>query len=518
VFRQSLSIGIELGERTLRVVWPVYQPGRRRHWQYREQRRNQVTDLKAWQRDLTQLLHEIVSPWADVQLFLVAPSSYVRLLTVQSVDSRHAFEAARAQLPALFPFELERAQIQYQLCSHERMADHVECLLLVAASERRALDEYLRMFWNAGWIPRAVLPASVALSQLAHTLHLPLQPPLLLMALGEERTTMAVIAHGTIVQARDVILGVRHLAEALSGEITINQERVTVSHEEAEDLLRTLGVSGNAQASATPPRIPVPTYLGMIQPLLEQFLSELHRTMAITEGLSAPQQIVLAGEALRLPGFEHWLAKQTGLPVTSLRCEELLGPEGSTAAIACGLALTETSAATLDLRPRPWRQRAALAGCLGALWKMLALLMLCFWLGSGFWQIRHRLMTRQLHDLQERRSRVQPVFDLTQDLASYTGALHQLASQGMPLAWFHQLTQGFPSAVRLTALSIDSQHQQAHLLAEVQEQEQTAEASVSAFVLWLTHAHLCRQVQLEPSHHSSSAKSVIEMALTCQLP
>lgn len=514
-----MRIGLELGARTLKVAWRFKRPSGEIAWGYREQPRSQDRRLDTVSHDLAQLLRPLRRYRLRAHVVLAAPISSLRWLTVHVADLSRIPDAVREQLPSLLPFDVEHAQVQFVLRRQQRVDQGLECTVSVAACERTALQQELEALWRIGWTPSEVIPAALALVATAKALDAIQDEPAAFIDIGEHRTTIALIDHGDVVYARDVTLGDDHLTDVLMGQVTIGGTTLSLTREQAHALKRHAGIpDAQGLAAVGQPPIPTTTYLAMIQPILEQLASEVRRTM--TFGANAamtatPTHVWLSGEGARLPHSEEWFSKQLGVPVTSLRCDQLFGSNAAMAAITCGLVLGERRS-TLDLQPRTWHRRRVWVSIAAGIWKGLATVILLLWLGVGVWAFHHRRVSQQLTTLETRWRALQPVLVLQESLETHTRLTqHLMAERGVSLDWFRQLTRGFPPAVRLTRLVVGSEST-VQMTGQAQEREQTPEAAVSAFTQWLERSKMCRDVQLGSTARGGPTGNLVEFTLTCQ--
>lgn len=525
----SLRIGLECGANTLKVAWVTVRGGGTR-WHYREQPRAQEATPQALSRDLAKLLHPLRRHRLNAQLLLAAPESHVRQLSLQAPDLKRVPEAVRDQLPKLLPFEVERAQVQFLVRSQQRGESALDALVVMAACDRGSASPLLEALWTIGWTPSGMIPAALALVQTAKALTAVDQEPIVLMEIGERATTIVLVDAGEAVYARDVTVGDEHVTEALMGRVSVGERTLSLSREQAEALKREMGIPDAAAAiPAAQVPLPVATYLAMIQPILEQVVSEVRRTMtfgAYTAMEATPKRVVISGEGSRLPNLAHWLSGQLGVPVVRLNCEKFLGEQGTASAVVCGLALFDRPP-KLDLQPSSSQQRRVMLQATQWLWWGLVATAMLVWSGVAWWTLRHSAVTRELSALQARSATLQPVVTLRDAIQTHTQLVQRLAvSQGIDLEWFRRLAQEFPNPVRLSTLSIDAKRQ-VQLAGEAQGWDQSPEAQISALTLWLERSKVCDQVELgstrrpearpESSEGRAGAGSdMVQFTLTCE--
>ena len=522
-----LRIGLELGARTLRVAWATSRRGRI-EWRCREQIRSEDSRHEALAEDLAKLLAPLRRFRFSARLLLAAPESYIRQVTLQVPDAARIPEALGEQLPKLIPFEVERAHVQFTMRRQQRREEGLECLLSVVACERSVLQRELESLWRIGWVPHGVVPSALALLQAARTLKAVDQEPVALVDIGQRRTAMALVDGGAVVYARDVALGDDHLTEALMSQVSVGGEALSLSREQAQALKREMGVGGSlplSTGSAQDPtssvikRLPAPTYLSMIQPILEQLVSELRRTLSAGAAVmpTPPKRLLLSGDGAGLPNIDRWLAKQLAVPVSRLSAEGNLRAEGTSAVLAYGLALCEHPL-RLDLQPRTWRRRGTVVRSVARLRQGILLAALILWLGAAFWCARERMLARQLSALETRWAALQPVASLQETIEAETQLVQRLmVNEGIPAEWFRRLTRGFPNPIRLTRLTIDAKRE-IKLAGEAQAREQSPEAYVSEMTLWLRQSNLCNSVQVDSTHRVGASGALVAFEMICQLP
>ena len=519
-FQRPVRVGVEVGARTLKVAWVVSRRGGATEWQFVQRPRTQQAGSEALRQDLAKLLQPLRRRRFIAALTLGAPTSHVRSLAVQVADPKQLPSRLRDELPKLLPFDVTLAQYKFLVRHRQRVDGQWNFRIALAACEAAPLSHDLEALWQAGWGVSRVVPCAVALLQTAKALEVIGPEPVIVMAISERRTTIVLVEAGEAVYARDVALGDEHLTDALMAKVSIGETALSLSREDAEVLKREVGIPESPTGQTVGARgLPMMTYLAMLQPILEQLVSEVRRTMtfgAHAAGVTLPERIIISGEGAGLPGADQWLSKQLGVPVARLSCERLLGTTNPAAAIACGLALCNRSQ-MLDLQPAAARQRWTITRSAALFWRGLIVVAVFIWLTAGVWTFRHRAVARQLRALGVRWSSLQPVVSLQQALEAQTRLVHSLVEeQGIPTAWFRRLARGFPNPLRLTKLSLGAQ-QGVSMEGQAQEREQIAAAYVSELTLWLKQAKVCEQPQLGSSRPVGDGGGVLEFSLTCHL-
>lgn len=517
----SPTIGVEIGAHALKAARAIRKGGRLT-WQYRQQVRRNDAGAHALSEDLAALL----KPWRwerfHARLILAAPNSYIRRLTVRAVTAQTIGEAVQARLPSLLPFDAAQAHVRFDIEAQRPAGDKVEATVLLSACDRAAAQELLDAVWHAGWPVAALVPAGAALHAAAQELEAAGQEPAVLLELGARQTTIALVDAGRLLCARDVAIGDEHLTDALTGEVNAQGRTVALTVEQALALKTRIGIpeSGAGVPEAELP-LPLAVYLSMVQPILEQVVAEVRRTMALigdTAVESSPQRLLLTGDGSRLPNLPHWLSGQLGVPVVRLQCEKLLGETGANATIPCGLVWSaQGRMLSSDLQPAPSRRRAVIARAASRTWKFLLLAAALAGVATWSWSDRQHVAAQQVAALEARWDALRPVEDLQATAVQERQVIHRLTEASVPPAWLHRLAEEFPRPVRLSRLVVTAEGS-VNLAGQAQGWEQTPEATLSELTLWLEQAQICRDVQLESSQRGSGAEGAVEFSLTCERP
>ena len=525
----SLHVGLELSPRSVKVAWCRGGRLSKPTWQFIERPRGSDTSPEALRDLLNACLQPIRRRRFSSTLILCAPTSYVRTITVQVSDLKQIPEAVKEQLPKVLPFAAEGTQVKFTPRRRQRTNGEWECLLSVAACEVAPLTANLDGLWQAGWGTNGVVPSALALAECAKALDAVKEDYVLLVDIGQGRTTMALVERGEVVYARDVTIGNDHLVEALMGQVSVGERTVSLTWEQAEAITRAVGIPADTSAGAVagegiiPTPLPMDTYLAMIQPILEQLVSELRRTMTSATQASpaaSATRVLLSGEGSRLPQCDQWLSKQLGVSVELLNCERFLGQAGRTAAIVCGLALHE-GRSPLDLQPAPSRQRWLIARTAAMLWRVLALGVVAIWLGAGWVWLQHGAVAVELSRLTARWTELQPVVVLQEDTQAHLQLVRRLSTdRSVAVEWFRSLARDFPGPVRLTRLSVESTRE-VEMYGEAQGRDQTPEAYVSELTLWLEESGVCPEVELDATQRLNVMdvdEELVRFTLKCRSP
>jgi general secretion pathway protein L len=278
------------------------------------------------------------------------------VVTLPFLDPKRIEQTLGFEVEGLIPFDLSEVAWDWQpLGERDGKTD-----LLVAVARKDELASVLAALGEAGVDPRAIVPAGVAYAALAAAAALagtaageepggegpaaveggtaPAAAEAV-VDVGEERTSVAVIAAGVCEAARTFPFGTSHLARALARELSIP---------EADGAAL---VAAEAGGPAAPPRLAAlardPHAADALRRALVPLVRELRATLRAWRaraGRRAIERLHLAGEVARLPGLPEVLASEVEGPVAPLALagpasERIADAEAPGLALALALAL-----------------------------------------------------------------------------------------------------------------------------------------------------------------------------------
>jgi general secretion pathway protein L len=261
------------------------------------------------------------------------------VVTLPFADPRRIEQTIGFEVEGQIPFDLADVAWDWQpLGVRDGKTD-----LLVAVVRKEELAALVAALADVGVDPRAVLPAGPAyaslfaagaLSAASREEGTPAGAEVL-VDLGHERTSVAVVGAGACEAARTFAFGTAHLARALARELGVT---------EAEGDLLVAAAAGGAplppelDARAADPRAGEALRRAIV-PLVREVRATV-RAWRARVGARRLDRLVLAGEAARLPALAEALAPECEGPVAPL---ELAGPA------AAGIAPADAPAFALAL-------------------------------------------------------------------------------------------------------------------------------------------------------------------------
>ena len=260
------------------------------------------------------------------------------LVTLPFTDLRRIEQTVPFELEGQLPFDLAAVAWDWQpLGAREGRSD-----LYVGVARREELAALLAALAPLGVDPRAVLPPGPAYAALVaagaagpHPLPEPGLDPAaeLIVDLGQERTSLCLVAGGACEQARTFPFGAALLARALARDLSCSEVQ---AHELLAAEARRSPLSPGLASLAADPRA-----AEALRRSLGSLVREVRATLRAWRARVGPRRVVrahLCGELGRLPGLPEHLGAEVEGPVAPLA---LSGPAGEAvpAAEAPALAL-----------------------------------------------------------------------------------------------------------------------------------------------------------------------------------
>lgn len=240
------------------------------------------------------------------------------VLTLPFTDPRRIEQTLPFEVEAVIPFELSEVAWDWQPSGERDGRSELQ----IAVVRRAELVALLSALGGAGLDPRAVVPAAYAYaSLLGHGLlaaePAPAEgapPPVsALLDVGQERTSLCVVAAGSCEAARTFPFGAAQVAKALARSLAVPEA-------DARALLEAeLGGArppGPLAALAAEPRA-----ADALRAALQPLVRELRATLRAWRARGNPRPVgalLLAGELARLPGLPELLGAEVEGPVSTI--------------------------------------------------------------------------------------------------------------------------------------------------------------------------------------------------------
>jgi general secretion pathway protein L len=264
-------------------------------------------------------------------------------VTLPFNDPKRIEQTVGFEVEGQLPFDLAEAAWDWQpLGVRDGKTD-----LLVAVTRRAELTALVAALAEAGVDPRAIVPAGPAYASLAATGALPAPPAAegsppgveVVVDVGHERTSVAVLAGGSCEAARTFPFGASHLARALARELQVSEDDGAA--------LLAAAAGGSPLPAALAPVGADPRAAEALRRALVPLVREVRATVRAWRARAGQRplaRLLLAGAAARLPALVEVLAPEVDGPVTPIElagaaAEKIPPDEAPALALALALAL-----------------------------------------------------------------------------------------------------------------------------------------------------------------------------------
>ncbi len=258
--------------------------------------RTSVEELGTALKDGLQSLH--VRLPRHVAVAIPDADCFVFTVNLHQQDAPDVAEAVRWEAGQHIPFELEDVALDWQILDRSNDAYRIQ----VAASQKGIADMYARAVDEAGYIPVALVPASLAA---LHTVAAPDdQKPFLLVTLEEDTVNIAIVTDaGTTFTATSEKFTGQQITQLL-------MQQLKLSFEEAEKAKYICGVDPSISHGV------VRDILGSDLAALSEKIREVH-DVAVEQGGGIPcDRVLLTGPESLLRSVDRELHKRTDLDVS----------------------------------------------------------------------------------------------------------------------------------------------------------------------------------------------------------
>ncbi len=193
--------------------------------------------------------------------------------------------------------------------------------VLMSALERGEATRYHQSLSLSPFRPIALTVVPAALDALLeHTRVIDTNVPVAFVCISNTSTGIYVFEGGGIRFTRDIGFGGDSFIDALTGEYEVPEDRITVSHGEAQTLAAFFGVPrGNSLGMQGPRGIDGKLVLARIQPVLDRLVTELGRSLDYYRNdfkCDSVSSVYLVGSAARMENLAEYLSDALGCRLT----------------------------------------------------------------------------------------------------------------------------------------------------------------------------------------------------------
>ena len=185
---RPIRIGIELGSRSIKVVWTKDSEAQAPQWHCDQRSRHASDGPEHIRQALLDLLAPLKRLRYRARVSLAAPQSHLRILNLQVPSLKEIPKALYDQMSGLFPFDPAQSQFCYRVITQRPVDHRLDCTLQAAACDARILRQDVADLWRAGWVPSHVHPMAHALAALAQAQGQLDGDPILIFDIGARRS------------------------------------------------------------------------------------------------------------------------------------------------------------------------------------------------------------------------------------------------------------------------------------------------------------------------------------------
>lgn len=525
-------VGLDLGSRAIKLVEIEQTPAGPRLFksfiqELPQPAGDQPVDKVGW---LQSAIKEFSA--RDVHVSISGPEVAVRRVHMPLMSKRELAEAVKWQVKEQVPFSVQDAVLDVRQIGEVWEKDIKKQDVLVAAASSRCVEELISILERSGIKPASLVPVECATWRCVSTLLPETQKgSVVVVELGQDKTTLSVAKDGQLRLVRDVPVGCSTMTEALMGVVTAEQGDVTIDRARAEALTRRYGILSEETQGATDDGVPLFHLASLMRPVLERLLIELSRVFdfyKVQVDEAGVSRVLLCGAGANVKHLQAFLAEGLGVTVEVfnplVRMEqhtqpfdaERIAEDGPRLAAAIGLALDHGHSLNLlppRLRAGRWvlAQGVWLSAAKGLGAAALAV-MLVLGVAVAVLQVKIRQQQRTWEQLEPAYRSIVASVTTCQQLARRADEMDRWFQQ-QPL-WeglLKEMAALLPPVVELDEILVDpeadpSQAMAVHLKGRVVSAGGTEEGSLAKFVDALERSPFFAQVELASSEtHSGEA-------------
>ena len=255
-----------------------------------------------------QLWKELKIKTKQVRLVISDPNIYSRHINVPRVVEEELTKAIKWQAEKYVPFSIDEAIVDYQLLGTQVKENDNEMEIVLVAVEQNIVNKYLSALKALKIMPSVLDYSPFAVAKAVIKNHTIGDEEILpIIDIGAETSSIVIIKGEGLVLTRNIRLAGKHLTEAISEAMDVDQaEAETIKRE--FDLFPAESEDKEKQADI----------FSGIETVLSAFVSQVNRSFAYCEEeylLENIQKVILCGGGAKLKGLDTYLSQKLKLPV-----------------------------------------------------------------------------------------------------------------------------------------------------------------------------------------------------------
>jgi len=258
-----------------------------------------LQDAAAVGQVISSLVKNLAIAGNKVAISISGYSVIVKKINLAVMPEKDLETHIHSEAEQYIPFDIDDVYLDFQDLKTNATGEERTDIMLVAA-KRDVVDSYLEMTRSAG-LKTVVVDVDAFALENAFEANMDLKENIALIDIGASKININVIARGTSILTRDVVLGSRQLTEEI-------QQRLGVSYEEAESL----------KIGAAPPGDNQEVISEIFASACGQWVAEIKRAIDFYYA-NNPDEILgklfLSGGGAKVKGLAEYLGAETGITV-----------------------------------------------------------------------------------------------------------------------------------------------------------------------------------------------------------
>ena len=286
---------------------------------------------------LKELLQGIRLKQASFIVSFNGPEVGVRVLTVPPMPQAELIEAVKLESKNYFPFPLEDALIDIEICGEVVEKGVRKHRVALAVAPRKKVEEVLALLKKLGIQPVSLIPVPCAFKKLVEASDFKQTGTRCFVDLGGEQTELAIFKGRELVFSRKLPVTGNDFSRAMTGALVSDRGRIELEWEEAEKIKREEGIPSVQESRMIQDKVSTSQILSMLHSPLEHLVSEIERCFHYYReetGGEPVDSVVLFGGGALLKGLASFLSEELGLevrlgnPLEGLRVQpQIVSPE-----------------------------------------------------------------------------------------------------------------------------------------------------------------------------------------------
>lgn len=254
-------------------------------------------------------------------------SLFIKRLQLPAMPEEEMKDALKWEIKEDCPFDLSEAIIDYEIIDKEVKSDAANTFdVICVLAKEEELREQILLLRQLGLKCVAAIPRAFIYPKFIYEYSKEKNnTPVSVLHIGEDSSYIVVCYNRKLEFYRELPLSISKLKEYLSGRLALEAGEISLTEEEAEELLFNIGIpqeDANYKGKISSNQI-----LGMLRPGLERLIQEIKRSLnyyhtELRPKFSKINRIFLGGKAKKIPNLGIFLSEELSLEVKVITAEE----------------------------------------------------------------------------------------------------------------------------------------------------------------------------------------------------